>query len=523
MGTYTDTLGATRCQTCPGVTYTTFPGSTFCEAYYINAPELAYGLLFAIAVVSYLSLIIYSGGMSSAQSLLVTLAFSAVPFLDIYSDILYIMTSKFYNLALLVTIILVFMLANCRFVYDLLYIRGAFPIIQEFPGYYLVGSNMLWLGHDSGRPLVNGKRHPLSHESHDGMDKLLQFYLLWIYLVVLQVLYIVMLYPLWIVLYSTFLVFWFFVGMFLFQTKLIAVGRLRNMWFSNWTQSDTFNIETSIDAGILNESTFYQFTLETAPQLVLQITNGFFSKSISSPPSVFSITFSVLIAVNGLYRFGYYLFWKRVTFGEIPLPLALKVSQIAKNAANISVRQTIKGLIINSRRNHYKLLALDKIQNKLGQLEGASAEILFLFLLTLELPEVDTAYREVMMRLEAENVLREAVAEIQRLKADSSIDGERFQQMMVAISARSRDKGYKKLSLEIDAMEPLSVAFAVCDAVDSSNQLVDMGIVYCRSECGMVKGEGDSTFEQSNPMHRLDKDRQPNAHVVLSDTTVEKG
>ena len=59
---------------------------------------------------------------------------------------------------------------------------------------------------------------------------------------------------------------------------------------------------------------------------LLQITNGALSNSISSPPSLFSITFSVLIAVNGLYRFGYYLFWKGVKFDDIPLPVLRSTS-----------------------------------------------------------------------------------------------------------------------------------------------------------------------------------------------------
>ena len=446
---------------------------------------------------------------------------------------LYIMTSEFYNQALLICIVSVFTLANCRFAYDMLYLRRALPVIQEFPGYYLVGSNMLWLSHESGRPLVNGRRHVWSHENHDGMDKMLQFCLLWIYLVVLQILYIVLLFPLWIVFYSSFLAFWFVVGLFLYQTKLFAMGKLRNMWFSNWTQSDTFNIETSIDIGVLNESTFYQFLLETAPQLVLQITNGYLSNSISSPPSIFSITFSVLITSNGLYRYVYYLFWKKVSFDKIPMPLALTVTNIANGATNITVRQLMKTMssknLGSSRNSHtdYKLLTLTKIEGNLQQLGDESAEILFLIFLTLQLPEVVEACKEVVRRLDSENVLREVVAEMTRLKEKSSIEEATFQQLLDAVSVRSRDRGYQELSEEIKAhSSSLFITVATSDPGSADGSKArdgkKKGRVETKAEHGVdalsykdiarntrkkkgrsESGESsrDSIFEQANPMH----------------------
>ena len=490
-GTYSDTQGAASCQPCPGASYSVYPGSTSCEAYYINAPQSVYVTVFVLSAVAYLSLVALSGG-----SPLVILAFSAVPYLDIYSDMLYIMTNTFFDLGLLVTIILVFALANCRFVYDLLYLRRAYPAMQEFPGRYLVGSNMLWLGHDSGRPLVNGKRHRWSHEGHDSIDKLLQFYLLWIYLIMLQMLYVVLLYPLWIVVYSAFLVFWFGVGLFLFQTKLIAVGRLRNVWFSTWTQSDAFSIETSIDVGVLHESTFYQFILETAPQLLLQITNGALSNSISSPPSVISITFSVLIAVNGLYHFGYYLFWKGVKFADIPLPLELKVTQIARGAKGFNIKDTYKTFVHARPAQQLEQRMLVRVQALRAALSHSPAGVLYFGLLLLDSAEVDAAMEEQRVgdsrALEEEGPLCAVLATLAALRARGALGDSMHAELLALMASIAATRGFSELQAAL--VPPTSVALPVAEIDEVDDGDGGLAMVFCSDS-------ENRTFAQSNPLH----------------------
>ena len=107
----------------------------------------------------------------------------------------------------------------------------AYPVIQEFPGYYLIGSNIIWLKAIEGQPYINGNKFKYSLEEHDGMEKLLYYWLVWVGLLFAQISYILVIYPLWIVVYSVFLCLWLVIGFFLFQTKLLAISKLWNMWY----------------------------------------------------------------------------------------------------------------------------------------------------------------------------------------------------------------------------------------------------------------------------------------------------
>jgi hypothetical protein len=154
----------------------------------------------------------------------------------------------------------------------------------------------------------------------------------------------------WHVASTLFLVVWLFVGLFLYQTKMLAIGKVWNTWFYTWTQCNDYNKEISLDASVLNESLFYEFLFETVPQIAIQsINNSLIYKGNIPPVSLFSLAMSIFIAINGIYRYGYYLLWKGTKFDEIPLPLTVRLQSINKSI--IPRRSMISrklGSIVNS-------------------------------------------------------------------------------------------------------------------------------------------------------------------------------
>ena len=386
IGTYTSVSNSKGCTPCAPGTSTTYAGSASCDAIYVNTDVGGTIGIAAVAIVSYFSFIYYSN-----EAAWIVIAFSVVPFMDVYSDVQYILMEKFYNMTIFVLILLVFMVANLMFLFQLFYKMKAFPVIQEFPGNYLVGSSFIWLNAVQGQPYINGSKFEYSLEEHDGMEKFLYYWLVWICLVVAQIGYIVVIYPLWIVFYSLFLCLWLAIGFFLFQTKLLAISKLWNLWFTVWTQSDKFHKTVNIDVAIIHQSTLNQFLLETMPQLILQCTNGYISNVLYTPTSIFSILFSILVIVNSFYRYGYYLLWKKKSFGDIPLPLALKVTHFVSSADNLSVKSILMTLMhskkTGNRDSDGDVTFLSAQKNKL--LENYSKlDILYITLIAINGEEV---------------------------------------------------------------------------------------------------------------------------------------
>lgn len=179
--------------------------------------------------------------------------------------------------------------------------------------------------------MINDERCSFSYEEHDGIDKLAWYWILWVVLVSLQLAFIV-LSIVWYAIAAAFLTVWLLIGLFLYQMKMLAIGKVWNSWFYSWTQSTDFNKEMSLDASVLNESLFHEFVLETIPQIAIQSINNSLIYNGNFPAiSLFSLAMSIFIAINGVYRYGYYLLWKRIKFDEIPLPLAIRMQKINKS------------------------------------------------------------------------------------------------------------------------------------------------------------------------------------------------
>ena len=341
-GYYADSLNAFKCTACPLDTYTSIAGSvqcsscdnfagnvheasTSCPHFFLPASPLIYYSLGSFIAVLFLSALLFAGENFSIMFVL-----GLFPLLDIVSDMVYILSVKFWNFELLICAIIFFVVPSSMFVYKLIRM-GAYPHLVKFVGLEIMHDKHIWLGvSPEGFPLINGERSTLLHKEHDSIDKLMWYWVLWLLLLAFQVMFLVICFV-WYFLVAVLLVVWLFVGFTLYQTKMLAIGKVWNAWFSTWTQSDFFNKEISLDASVLNESLFHEFMLETVPQIAIQSVNNALIFNGNFPAvSLFSLAMSIFIAVNGVYRYGYYLLWKGIKFDEIPLPLAVSIQKINK-------------------------------------------------------------------------------------------------------------------------------------------------------------------------------------------------
>jgi hypothetical protein len=252
------------------------------------------------------------------------------PFLDIVSDMIYILSIKFWSFELFICAIVFFVVPSSMFVYKLIKMR-AYPRLIQFVGVEVMQDQYIWLSvSPEGSPLINGQRSSLSYQEHDGIEKLVWFWVLWALLVSFQAVFLVLC-LIWYSFASVLLLAWLFAGLFLYQTKMLAIGKVWNTWFYTWTQSTDYHKEISLDASVLNESLFHEFILETVPQIAIQSINNSLIYNGNFPAiSLFSLAMSIFIAINGIYRYGYYLLWKGIKFDEIPLPLAVRMQKINK-------------------------------------------------------------------------------------------------------------------------------------------------------------------------------------------------
>ena len=115
----------------------------------------------------------------------------------------------------------------------------------------------------------------------------------------------------WIGLYGCFLVFWFVVGTFLFQSRSMAVGKIRKFWYLWWRNRDVYNGKepVEVDTAVMNKALYSGIFCETLFQLVIQFVNNMLMHDSAGDwdaGAMFSTFCSVYMALSGVYKFFYY-------------------------------------------------------------------------------------------------------------------------------------------------------------------------------------------------------------------------
>ncbi len=332
IDTYNTAVGSDHCDACPAFRANTAEGSNDCHCIYLHTSSIAYYTFVAIVLIIVASSLIFAG-----ENVYIMFMLTFFPILDITTDLIYILSMKFWNFELFISAICFFILPSLMHIYQLIKL-GARPTLKEFILTELLECDLIWLTITrNGFPLINGQRSSLSFDAHDGADKLFAYWLLWIALVVLQAGFLVMA-AMWYLVAFLFLVIWISIGLLLFQTKMLAIGKVWNTYFYYLTQSSDFDKEIELDATVLNESLFFEFLLETIPQITIQVINNTLTfNGKFSTLSVLSLVVSIFIAFNGVYRYGYYLLWKKMKFNEIPLPLTIRLKEIKRTIRSRSI------------------------------------------------------------------------------------------------------------------------------------------------------------------------------------------
>lgn len=178
---YKGAIGSGYCIPCPTFKANLVEGSNDCPYIYLNTSTFTYymfGSFFAVIVVSSLMF----AGVNVYIMFMVTL----FPILDVFSDLIYILGTKFWSFELFISSITFFLLPLLIHIYDLIKI-GAKPALKEFIITEILECNLIWLSVDSlGYPLIHGQRSRLSFDFHDGIDKFFQYWLLWLSFIALQ-------------------------------------------------------------------------------------------------------------------------------------------------------------------------------------------------------------------------------------------------------------------------------------------------------------------------------------------------
>lgn len=115
-------------------------------------------------------------------------------------------------------------------------------------------------------------------------------------------------------------------GIVLYSVKVLAFARIYNMWMKLYTGSDKFQVHDGyIHTMLLNESIHMEMLVESFPQLVLQVTNGF----LLNPDlgawggiTLASVALTALNTANGLWKIVYYKCVKGISLNAIPFSVS---------------------------------------------------------------------------------------------------------------------------------------------------------------------------------------------------------
>lgn len=155
-------------------------------------------------------------------------------------------------------------------------------------------------------------------ENHDSLQKLL-CYGISVAVVFIVQLITIGIYGLFLMFTFPLTLFWLACGCFFYQSKLISMKMIWNMWFGTWTNSDRYNISEQVDSSIMNEALLVEFLFLSVPQIVLQSFNNFTVKNQWNVYSIAAYALSCTSFINGISRYGYFIFVKHLDVAEVPL------------------------------------------------------------------------------------------------------------------------------------------------------------------------------------------------------------
>eukprot|EP01031_Cornospumella_fuschlensis_P024809 gene24809-29980_t len=382
IGHYSDHDNAADCPACSYPWCAVFTGQSSCNGVLIVPPS---SIITAAMILTTLALVVLACMSSSKQSvaIFVNLVF---PTLDVFSDLAYLLTNEFYNLTLFILCLVFVLLPSYSFV-KTLFERRARPCL------YVKLSNIWWL--EAGReedhicfpkfPLFksSGGRLPfLSSTEHSSFPSVVAELVAWIIAIVSQILTVVFFLPANVL----FLGFWFLVGVFLHLTKMLTVGKVWNAWFSIWTQSGIHDTDVDVDTAELIQSLEEEFVAETIPQFAVQLANNVMLKRFT-PIAAFSMTFSIVMSVNSVWRHLYFRFVRldAMALEDIPIGMVLSIGDTVLLDATLQAakKKAIKPQYADANKANEPLLSdpshpsepIEKVADRRDLIETGANEV----------------------------------------------------------------------------------------------------------------------------------------------------
>ena len=259
---YMDKQGAEECLECPYPSATPRLGEMGCKSLCVCINLFTAISVFVPMATLYLWCIYVS---EKRLAIFVVLIF---PVLDVFSDIAYVLTEKFYNTILFGLSIVSLSHAFLSFAHKLFSVGAIRPRLLIWNP-----NNIIILSYNCKDdyvpiPTIKG-RAALEFKNNENLLILFIIFLCWVSLVVFQVIYLV----LFVMINSIYLFFlpcWFTIGVFFKMTKLLALREVWNYWFSVWLGNEGFEYlkqEGAIDTSELNIDLFQEFFFETIPQV----------------------------------------------------------------------------------------------------------------------------------------------------------------------------------------------------------------------------------------------------------------
>ncbi len=254
-----------------------------CDGVWLNASVGIIAMVVLVHVLSYVGAAIVVArkmqwrlNSSSWKSLpwiftLELLVTTTLPFLDVLSDLLFLITAEFYHVSLFAMCWVLYLHPLMYIIYDM-WKRGYLPYFHlcHIP-------NGIWN----------------LFKKIDNLGKLLLMTVLCAPFFIFNLVWMIPMMG---------------IAFFLHSTRLNCVVDLNNTWFYYWTGSNEWGADSNkclLDVDEFNLMTVRETFLESAPQLILQTINMVYMEQ-TTPVGLFSVILSGISILNAIYKYFYY-------------------------------------------------------------------------------------------------------------------------------------------------------------------------------------------------------------------------
>jgi hypothetical protein len=320
-GTFSSTAGATSCTNCPGISHSAEGAASSSDCEFTSLHFSLQLLLGAVVVVVVMELVVFCVDRPAKHVVQYGVVVALSSF-DVFSDLMFILTSVFYREWLLLASVVVFSLPAIHFGWityrKIVNVSGeGGKWLQAFRSFF----SFVVLTMPNGYPHFLGKRVFCFDDIGGEAAKWLVYVIVFIVCAALQVCSSIV----WIVIHIPYYFVCFAFGYVLHAFKLNQNNNTSKRWFKYVLNQETYGqlLESipageDIDVKASNNAVVGELVLESIPQTCLVLLNSRAMHTLTLIELI-SIAGSALIIFNCLFKFGYWRLWMGVSLRHIPL------------------------------------------------------------------------------------------------------------------------------------------------------------------------------------------------------------